>query len=332
MAMKGFDLEFENVQDYCRKVTHRIWEDRGIDRIRDYYAKNAPVRTPAALTNDVEDVVQSTTETLHTFPDRQLLDEDIISSEDSPGVFYSSHRIMSVMTHKGDSVWGEPTGAVVRNRGAADCVYSGNRVVEEWMIRDQAGLLVQLGKDPKEFAYEQVKSEIASGHPISGMDVLTSRWMGGPVPKSIDGLAESYSTSLEEILTQAKIRNLSEHYDQAATLYGSGSKTYHGHKQMSEFYIGLVASFPQAKFNLCHWVECREPDHPVRIALRWCIEATHSGHGRFGKPSQAPVAILGVTHAEVWGGKVVREFQLIDELSIWKQIAAHQLSSSQSYE
>ena len=48
--MKGFDPEFVNLKDFILKITHRIWEERGIDRIRDYYAENAPVKTPSSIT------------------------------------------------------------------------------------------------------------------------------------------------------------------------------------------------------------------------------------------------------------------------------------------
>ena len=43
--MQGFDSEFTNLKDYILKITHRIWEERGVDRIRDYYDEHAPVKT-----------------------------------------------------------------------------------------------------------------------------------------------------------------------------------------------------------------------------------------------------------------------------------------------
>ena len=63
--MQGFDSEFINLNDYILKITHRIWEERGVDRIRDYYGEHAPVKTPASITSHVEDVVRFTLQTLH---------------------------------------------------------------------------------------------------------------------------------------------------------------------------------------------------------------------------------------------------------------------------
>lgn len=320
--MKGFDREFSDAPDFCRKITHRIWEDRGIDRIREYYAEHIPVHTPSGDSSDADDVVRSTTETLYTFPDRQLLDEDVISSEDSSGVFYSSHRILSVMTHLGSSGWGEPTGAEVYVRGAADCVYIENQVTEEWLIRDNAALLTQTGSGAREVAFELAEQQ--PGRFPSPESLLVS-WSGGPDSGPPMGLAQAYAKNLEEMLTEAKVRNLGELYDQAATLYGPGGRNYFGSNRIGRFYIGYIASFPKSSFRLNHWIERRIADHPVRIALRWSMETKHEGHGHFGKPSGAPIAILGVTNAEIWHDKVVREFHVIDELSVWRQIAAHEL-------
>ncbi|MCS5555256.1 MAG: hypothetical protein NZ778_01870, partial [Arenicellales bacterium] len=67
--MHGFDPEFKDLRDFILKITYRIWEERGIDRIRDYYNESAPVKTPLSVTNSVEDVVRFTRETLQMFPD-----------------------------------------------------------------------------------------------------------------------------------------------------------------------------------------------------------------------------------------------------------------------
>jgi len=95
--MNGFDSEFKNLKDFILKITYRIWEERGVERIRDYYGEKAPVKTPTSVSDNVEDVISSTYKTLQMFPDRELLGEDVIGSEDVPGTFYSSHRILSIL-------------------------------------------------------------------------------------------------------------------------------------------------------------------------------------------------------------------------------------------
>jgi len=62
---------------------------------------------------------------------------------------------------------------------------------------------------------------------------------------------------------------------------------------------------------------------PPRAAVRWSLWGKHAGWGAFGAPSGAPVHVMGITHAEwgPWGLR--REFTLIDETAVWKQILLH---------
>ena len=71
--MNGFDSQFKNLKDFILKITYRIWEERGVERIRDYYGEKAPVKTPTSVSDNVEDVISSTYKTLQMFPDRELL-------------------------------------------------------------------------------------------------------------------------------------------------------------------------------------------------------------------------------------------------------------------
>jgi hypothetical protein len=59
----------------------------------------------------------------------------------------------------------------------------------------------------------------------------------------------------------------------------------------------------------------------VRVATRWRLAGTHAGSGPWGGASGAQLFVLGITHSEVVAGKVIREFWLVDETAIWRQIA-----------
>lgn len=69
-----------------------------------------------------------------------------------------------------------------------------------------------------------------------------------------------------------------------------------------------------------------DPQMPPRAALRWSLDGKHSGWGRSCKPTVAEVHVMGICHAEL--GRFVlddahgicREYALIDETAIWKQI------------
>ncbi len=48
--MKNFAPEFKTPEQYITDITYQIWEERGIDRIRVWYAAEAPVRTSHGVT------------------------------------------------------------------------------------------------------------------------------------------------------------------------------------------------------------------------------------------------------------------------------------------
>jgi hypothetical protein len=59
---------------------------------------------------------------------------------------------------------------------------------------------------------------------------------------------------------------------------------------------------------------------PPRSALRWSLTGRHDGWGSFGPPSGAEIHVMGISHAEFGPRGLKREFVLIDEAAIWKQI------------
>ncbi|MEL7178104.1 MAG: nuclear transport factor 2 family protein, partial [Pseudomonadota bacterium] len=59
---------------------------------------------------------------------------------------------------------------------------------------------------------------------------------------------------------------------------------------------------------------------PPRAAVRWSLHGKHDGWGVFGAPTGAEVYVMGITHAEFGPRGLRREFTLIDETAIWKQI------------
>ncbi|MBP9931845.1 MAG: hypothetical protein KBF63_21420 [Rhodoferax sp.] len=57
--------------------------------------------------------------------------------------------------------------------------------------------------------------------------------------------------------------------------------------------------------------------------MRWSLTGTHGGFGHFGAPTGAPMYVMGMSHFNMTGGKVMAEYMVTDEVAIWKQIVAH---------
>ncbi len=92
---------------------------------------------------------------------------------------------------------------------------------------------------------------------------------------------------------------------------------------IDRFYLGYLASFPDAMFSIASATINRDHGEPIRVALRWALRGTHSGFGHFGPPTGAPVYVMGFSHAHIINGHITFEWIVVDEVSIWKQVIAH---------
>ena len=324
--MKGFETEFKDLKDYILKITYRIWEERGVERIRDYYGEKAPVKTPTSVSYSVEDVISSTWDTLKMFPDRQLLGEDVIGSEDEPGTFYSSHRILSSATHLGDGFYGSPNSSKVTYRVIADCICRENQVIDEWMVRDQSAIVKQIGLEPDQFARQLISNLKEKGSEVPTAEEYVNRWTGPPDSGPLNGAAKNLAQTYQAIWEQSEFSILEKSHNRACQIHAPEEKVIYGRDQLIEFLTGYTKSFPKGSFRVHHWIVNEEEGKNTRIALRWSYSAKHTGFGSFGEPTGAPVVIMAMTHAEMQEGLVVREYNAIDEISLWMQISSYSMS------
>ncbi len=159
---------YASVPDFIYGITREIWEDRGIGgKLDKYYAPDILLRAATGFTGSNRGVTAQTLQTLHQFPNRQLVGEDVIWTGHEDGSFLSSHRLTSVMTHTGDGILGKAQGKVVRSRIIADCWVCNQVVVEEWLVRDQASFARCLGLEPWALARDMADRDIRNGVPIS---------------------------------------------------------------------------------------------------------------------------------------------------------------------
>ena len=83
--LSGFEPVYSDIVDYILRCTHRIWEEKNVGLCRTHYGEDCVVHTLAGETRGVDQVIANTLATLAEFPDRTLLGEDVIWSEDAPG-------------------------------------------------------------------------------------------------------------------------------------------------------------------------------------------------------------------------------------------------------
>lgn len=320
---------YRDVPDFIYGITREIWEDRGIGAKLDrYYAPDILLRAATGLTTSNAGVTAQTLQTLHQFPDRRLVGQDVIWADGGDGSFLSSHRLISVMRHTGDGSYGPASNRVVRSQIIADCWVVDTVVSEEWLVRDQAAFARCIGLDPLALAQKMVAEDIERlGHV---QFFLPEHDRAGRFrPRIAEGIAVDRILAGYRRLWQDKetavIRDL---YFHGATLAGPGGEIVYGHDDIDRFYLGYLASFPDAELTIHSAILNSDGDQPPRLALRWSVRGRHSGFGGFGPPSGADVFIMGMSHIYLVDGIIRQEYLLVDEVSIFKQIIAHNISKA----
>lgn len=329
--MKGFVEKWRNVPHFINGITHEIWEDRKIGSLRQLYAPGLIVRSPASVVVDNSGVIAATLATLAEFPDRLLLGEDVIWCDDPQGAtetseaFFSSHRLICTATHSHPGAYGAPTGAKLRYRILADCAIRDGAIYDEWLVRDQAAIVRQMGYEPKDWTRAQIEREGGAG--ACEQPMACANDVPGPYTRrgNTHKWGEIYADTLKRIMA-AEMDVIPQTYDRAVNLSYPGGESGFGWNIADQFWMGLRASFPAAEFTLDHVIGREDPLLSPRAAVRWSLNGSHSGWGRFGPPTGAHVYIMGICHAEFGpyghegGAAIRREFALIDETAIWKQI------------
>ncbi|MDX1413283.1 MAG: ester cyclase [Candidatus Promineifilaceae bacterium] len=325
MGMQNFSAEFETPEQYIIDITYKIWEERGVGRLHDWYAADCPVYTPHGADSRVEDVFDHTLSTMHLFPNRDILADDVIIGDKSDG-FISSHRARSIGRHLGDGYYGPATNRPIVTLAIADCLCQNNQVVAEWLLGDQARNAIQLGLDPVAFGKEK-GTQNPEAYTI-GNEAMRQRW-SDPQGLTIIGdesIANRISDTYTAIWNEKKLNVMDQQYDRAVRFEGPAGHLCYGRARTGNVFSSIIASIPEGHFEPYHIIVRQQPERAVRVAMRWSYCGSHSGVGRYGKPGGTPVAILGNSHFELREGLIANEWMVIDEIAVYAQMAAYQLS------
>ncbi len=338
--LAGFDEEFTDIVDYILRITHRIWEGKQVGLCYDYYSEDCPVYTLADVFVGSEEVVQNTLNTLAAFPDRTLHAENVIWGGDDAEGFHTSHRILSHMTNLGDSGFGGATNRHAAIYTIAHCIVKANKVVEEWLVRDNLSLVKQLGLDPHAVARKQAQSapterlvnwQNSELERLSKIDRRRIEFSAGAQEEP-----ESFIRSvLQNIWNARMLGDVYQNYAENARLCAPAGRILKGQREIAEFYLQLLGTLSTLRFSVDH--VCCQPSHGVSkpgqkidLAVRWTLSGKHQGAALYGPPTGAEIFILGASHYLVEHGKIQEEWTLFDELSVFTQVYRARLRAAQS--
>lgn len=318
-SMTGFDPKWKTPEGYIIDMTRHIWEGRGVEDLDHLYTPDIPVRFPGGSTVGNQVVIDNTWATLAEFPDRQLLGEDVIWSDDGDGGFLSSHRIISTATHLGDGAFGSATGTKLVFRTIADCAARENAIYDEWLVRDVGAMVRQLGYTPRDFAERQIEAEggaAAATRPLTPSTMPAAVYSG----RGNDHAAGVQYAELLGAVAAGRSDAVEANWDRAAQVELPGGVAGFGWNAVRTFWSELGTALPDAELTIEHRIGRDDAELGERAALRWWLSGTHAGAGIFGEPTGAPVDIMGISHAEFGPWGLRREWVVFDEVAVWKQI------------
>ena len=324
--MQGFDDCYADIIDYIIRCTHRIWEERGLDLIDSHYSADCPVYTMAGPVFGAETVKRNTAATLVSFPDRTLVGDAVIWSGDDRQGYLSSHRITSHATNLAASEFGPATGRKIEFTTIADCLCLENRIIEEWLVRDNAAIVRKLSFDIVALAATQAKADQANGPAVWRQEAMAKvRALTAPVIAGVKPDPASAPLDFACWYFTSILQNISA--DSIAAAYAPGARVnlpdeirVTGHAAIAQARAAIFDCFTGGAITLDHIGSVIEGPY-TDIALRWSYTAQHSRDGRYGAATGQEIYILAVTHLRTIDGQIAEEWTIFDELALRRQMA-----------
>lgn len=322
--LDGFEPVYRDIVDYIVRCTHRIWEEKQVGLCRTHYGADCELHMLAGPAVGMEVVTQNTIGALAAYADRVVMAEDVIWSEDASGTYYSSHRIMSRSTHFGDeplighaSMMGSGTTTI------ADCKVVANRIVEEWLVRDNCRALWQVGADPRALAEAQAAADREGDQARHGWRAAMIRAVRDEPSVAVpDGHP---ATAPADMLRRAFVEDLygdaAEACSPAVEIRWPSNRRGFGRGYWIGCAMQVRAMLHDCAYRVEHVAARPLPHGDVAVALRWSLVGTHAGIGAWGPPSGREVLLLAVSHYRLRGGAIVEDMTVFDEVAALRQIA-----------
>ena len=190
-----------------------------------------------------------------------------------------------------------------------------NKIIEEWLVRDNLHLIQQLGLD----AVEEAKKN--------------SKYDGVEIPqKPIHDFVkvENEQTKLSEterkilsfyheVLRDGHDERLDNFYHQEAVLHAICDKDIKGIPNIKAYLNNLIACLPKKEINVCK-VSSNVRDGIAEVAVRWRLIGEHLGNGFFGEATEKPIYMPVINHYRVQHDKIVEEWMVFDAFDTYCQI------------
>ena len=325
-SMTGFEPTYVNIVDYIIRITHRIWEEKDVGYIYDTYAQDCMVYDDFGLGSGRDRVVEHTVRSLNAFPDTRVIADEVIWAGSDATAFHSSHRSQIFGTNTGYSQYGEPTGKKVQFWCIANCVMKDNEIFYEHVVYDFVSLIQQLGHDVVATARRMANAG-DDGLPRDFLASEPQRTKGQAKPERLpiaavigDDPEQFVRAALHNIWNRRDFAIMERIYAPGIQMQGTAGRAFYGVGQLRSFMLSQVAMFPDMLYSIDDLYWMGNAKDGFVVAIRWRMDGTHRGHGRYGAPTGRAVNLWGVTHWVIENSQVTKEWTVFNEFGALMQI------------
>ncbi|WP_425228985.1 ester cyclase [Sphingomonas sp.] len=305
-TLPGFEPQWRDIVHYIVGITEEIWTDMAVDRIRATYAEDCVIHTSMGTVRGVAGVISGTVQSLWAFTGFSTEHVSVTWNEQADG-FYTSHLGFGRSVNTGATAYGPATNAPLARHFCADCVTADNKIHTEWLSRDTATGIIQMGLTTQGVA------KTLAAHPVS--EPLAPYPGDAPAPVAGDpATMAGFFVTLFAHWNMRAFAAAGRVYADGAVAHWPGLREGAGPRAIALLYIGLFASIPDGVFRIEHisW-----SDEGPTVAVRWRLDGASSPLGAIGEmPGGKPVALIGFSHFRFGAGGIVEEWTVFDEVAV----------------
>lgn len=144
--------------------------------------------------------------------------------------------------------------------------------------------------------------------------------VSGPRPRRHLAECAFVRGMFEEVWNQRLFNLVPKYCDRQVVCHSVRMKRVQGIDPYQVELLNLLATFPDYAVEVRDIAVCEGPEAGLRIAVIWLLRGTYSGNPTYGPITRTPVNVLGASHLEMQGGKILREWRVFDEIAVLAQI------------
>ena len=328
---------YEDPEQYIVEWTDKIWQSYGMGLIRDHYHPDITLHGAYGHNSDRESIIDGCLVKKTAFPHRAFTAEDVVWEERTASSWISSHRIINSGVQSGFWQYGPPSNRLSTSRNIALCLVRDAFIEEEWAVRDEWAVVEQNGLDvyamARDLAAHPNPTILGSpdGEGLFGAPPKNPLVEGdsGPRPDNEPAACRMVLDFVDQAWNQRLLNIAPQYLHRSHVCYTSRYRTYCRAEGYQQSLGELIATFPDAKFEVRDVAANTDPFHGTRVSVMWRMRGTYGGAPTYGALTYSPVDVLGISHFVMRDGRIHNEYRVFDEIAVLTQIETARLQDAQ---